>query len=111
MRPLKVIAIDARNCRVFDAMVVNLESMQALVNGRIEPAIELKNGDEVYVNEDGLADSSIDYGFRLNGSNLLVGNGFIIGGIDRRGGHTNVQSQLKEISESIEWIALTGGEL
>jgi len=87
-----------------------LKDMQEMVGGYIEPGFEVNVSDTyaktVYVNEEGLLDKSIDWGFSivLDGKEELyfVGNGCYVGFNPETGNTVALKAEL-ETSE-IKWL-------
>lgn len=80
----KAIIIDAKNREIREEIIPEdrLEFLQKSVEGYIERAITLPNGDDVYVNEEGLL-INFDYGFHIKGGHqIFFGNGIVIGDDD-----------------------------
>lgn len=93
---IRVIAIDAKNRKLYETTILTLADMQALVGGYIERGVSLTNDDDVFVDEEGLLKDN-QYAFFIN-NQFLVGNGFIIGKPDRRyGNSTHAKSSIEEL--------------
>ena len=57
-----------------------LDTLRGIVGGSIAFAHTFENGDTLYVNDEGLLDDSIDYGFIIEGGHQpFAGNGVIVG--------------------------------
>lgn len=93
-RRMKAIIIDAKNREIREETIPEdrLKFLQECVEGYIERAITLPNGDDVFVNEEGLL-ISFDYGFYIRGGHqIFAGNGVVVGDDD------------VELSSSVEQI-------
>ncbi len=100
---LKVIAIDTLGKRVYETSVEGLDDMQALVGGLICPAATLDNGDEVYVNDEGLFNAEAF--FDVGAHQPFAGNAYVIGPVDKKGNNTDVQSTVEQIKAKAEFLS------
>ncbi len=85
--------------------VTTLEDMQKLVGGLICLAWILPNGDELYVNDEGLLRDEIEF-FRITymgSSQTFAGDGFISGPVDKDGNMTDVQLTMDVALELISF--------
>ncbi len=81
-----VVVIDPQHLLVYKQVAFALEHLQAIVGGRIERAMTLENGDEVYVNEEGLMSNGPIYFCNIKGAHQpFAGTAFIIGPVDDDG--------------------------
>ena len=104
MKTRRVLFINAAEKIIGETTVSCLEDMQKLVGGLIERAYELEDGHEIYVNEEGLFDNSIDYGFFVKGGHqVYVGNGFLIGPPNARGDLTDATKTVNALSQLIKF--------
>lgn len=108
-KPLKVIFINTECRSLFEVTVSNLKDMQGLVGGRIELAHELPNGDEIFVNDGGLASAESQFFVVRGGHQPFAGNGFVIGGIDKDGNNTDVKSSLIDMASAIRFLNMVRG--
>lgn len=104
MKQKKVIFINTKERTVEERMVSELEEMQALVGGYIERAHIFKNGDEVYVNEEGLFDNSLSPFFMVGCPHPYVGNGYIIGKVTPSGNNRSVKMTLEEVKKLVVFL-------
>ncbi len=83
--------------------VSTLADMQKLVGGLIERAHILDNGDEVYVNEEGMLGDPREF-FSIHGAHqFFAGNAFIIGAPDRNGNMCSAISKIGEVEALIRF--------
>lgn len=103
----RVIFIDAASGAFLETKVYSLEDMQSLVGGLIECACRLPNGDEIYVNEEGLFNGYLR-GFTVDGNDTepFVGNGFVIGSPDELGEHTDAESTIRYVMDRVRFFQL-----
>ena len=101
----RVIHIDTKNRKITETEVEGLPGMQKLVGGRIECAGQLPNGDEVFVNEEGLFEDKAPF-FDIGLHQPFAGNAFVIGPLDSRGNSTSVQSNVGMISLLVKWLGV-----
>lgn len=100
-KPKRVIVIDLVACAFREEDVFDLSDMQKIVGGRIERAFCLENGDEIYVNEEGLFDRDAGV-FLVKGAHQpFVGSAFVIGGPTKSGNSTSAKSSLKDIEKTV----------
>ena len=99
---IKVLAIDAEAGTVESTVVNSLEDMQKLVGGLIALGARLPNGDEVFVNDEGLLCEPRHF-FAVPGGQPLAGNGFIIGPPDDQGESTHCKTTVMEAREFVEF--------
>lgn len=100
----RVIAIYTDSQKVEAMTVTRLEDMQEIVGGNIERACILDNGDEVYVNDEGLFQEPLHF-FTINGAGPFAGNAYVIGKVDSRGYNTHVASTEEEIGMGVEFLS------
>lgn len=105
---LRVIHVNAKTREILETEVETLEDMQALVGGYIERAETLDNGDDVFVNEEGLFEG-YDFGFSI-GPRLFVGNGFVIGPVDDEGNSTSAKSTVDGVLDSVQFQTIVQEE-
>lgn len=104
MKTRKVLFIDARQRTIVETTIDSLEDMQKLVGGLIERAYEFDDGNEIYVNEEGLFDSSLNFGFFVQGGHqVYIGNGFLIGPPTKRGNLTDCTMSVNDLSQLIKF--------
>jgi len=78
-----------------------LAFMQKAVGGYIERATELKNGDSIFVNEEGLLENPRFFFEVEGGHQPFAGNGVVVGGEDEDGETTNAKSEVEELKRLI----------
>lgn len=97
MKKKRVLIINAKDKNITEGEVSSLKDCQAIVGGRIERGHILDNGDEVYVNEEGLL-SSEEYFFWIKGAHQpFAGNGYIIGSVTPTGNNRSATSEIKDL--------------
>lgn len=93
---MRAIVIDAKNKEIREEQYdpkKGLEYMQKCVGGYIERGHTFKNGDEIYVNEEGLLEG-LEYGFEIKGAHQpFLGNGVVVS-TDRDGETTGANSEI-----------------
>lgn len=105
-KPKRVIVINTELKQVYEAHVCGLKDMQKIVGGLIERAMILDNGDEIYVNEEGLFDQSLKP-FVIDG-NVFIGNAYIIGSVTSSGGNRPAASSVDDIYRQITFLESAG---
>lgn len=100
----RVLVIDAKRREVSEGCISDLASMQELVGGNIQRGQILDNGDEVFVNEEGLFGSPTAFFYIDGGAQPFAGNGFITGQATRAGNTTNAKSDLEKIKSQIRFL-------
>jgi hypothetical protein len=99
----KVIVIEASNGTVRIGFASALKDLQKLVGGYICLATTLANGDEVFVDDEGIL-KEYPYGFTITGAHQpFFGNGYVIGPADDEGGDTDAQSTVDEIARMVHF--------
>lgn len=107
MKNKRVLIIDAANREIREGAVSTLEDCQALVGGLIERGIILENGDEVYINEEGLLDDTQENFFRVEGAEAhrpFAGNGYIIGEVTSSGDNRPAASSISDMRKRVQFI-------
>ena len=96
-KPHKVYLIDSYRQQVVEATAGTLEDYQRAVGGNIEAATIFKNGDTVYVDEEGLFKGYSRW-FAIRGvtHQCFAGNG-IVGGVDAQGESTDVKTPMRDL--------------
>ena len=82
--------------------ISTLQKMQAIVGGYIERALTLPNGDEIYVNEEGLFTQPCKW-FAIPGHQPFAGNGVIVAS-DHLGDTISAVSSLSELRRKIHFF-------
>jgi hypothetical protein len=103
MKTKRVLHINVENETITETTISCLEDMQALVGGLIERAAVFPNGDELYVNEEGLLEENPRWFMVKGGHQPYAGNGFIIGGPDSRGNNQPAISTVDQFKNNIVW--------
>lgn len=105
MKPLKrVVIINSETQQVTEDEISGLEDMQKIVGGRIERAFIIDNGDEIYVNEEGLLRGSNFFCEMVNKDFILFGNAIIVGAVTPTGANRDALSTTEEIREQINFL-------
>jgi hypothetical protein len=104
----KAIHIDAENKRVLPIEIGSLEDMQKAVGGYIETAARFKQGDYLFVDEEGLL-KPVKFGFGIQfpgtgDAGIYAGNGLITGPADEDGNETDTTITIEEIEKQIEFL-------
>lgn len=100
----KVIVIDSLNKTVYEKDTSTLQDLQNIVGGMIEHAHQLRNGDSVFVNEEGLFNDAKDFFIFEDGCQPFAGNGFVIGDVDDDGDSTEVKSSVTKIKALVQFV-------
>lgn len=104
MKQKRVVVIDTQNRKIYESEISTLKDMQKIVSGYVERGFTLENGDEVYVNEDGLNDETLK-AFYIEGAHQpFAGNAFVIGKVTSSGNNRAAQSSVKEVINRVRWI-------
>lgn len=100
----RVIFIDSENRDITETTVSSLKDCQNLVGGLIERGHILDNGDELYVNEEGLLGDPRRF-FKLDGAHQpFAGNAYIIGEVTGSGNNKNAKTTLEEAAGLIKFF-------
>lgn len=99
----RVVVIDTIKRKIYESEVSSLEEMQKLVGGHIECATILENGDEVYVNEEGLFTGDPQFFSIKGGHQPYAGNAYVIGSVTSAGNNRAAESTVAEIQHSVKW--------
>lgn len=102
----RVLHIDTMNKRIVETHVESLEDCQALVGGLIERGHILPNGDEVYVNEEGLLGEPRDFFKIARAYQPFAGNGYIIGSVTEDGDN---RSAVTTIEQAVNLVVFLKG--
>lgn len=95
--PKRVIMINAELQIITEGVVIGLSGMQKLVGGYIERAHIFENGDELYVNEEGLLQNTNHF-FVVEGFHQpFAGNAYVIGPVTANGNNRGAVSTVEEI--------------
>lgn len=86
----------------------SLKELQERVEGYIELALQFENGDDLYVNEEGII-QQIPYGFTFSSKEhnieaLFFGNGIICGHNPKTGDTVAAVGRLLEIKQQVRFI-------
>lgn len=101
---MRAIKVDAFERTITEVQVDGLKDMQAAVDGYIQIALELPNGDTIFVNEEGLLkgwDAWIYYEGQMQpwiGSAIIVGH-------DGEGESIDAKSTVEEIKNNIRFLS------
>ncbi len=96
----KAIFINARLRVAMEMQIDGLADMQALVGGRIERATTLPNGDDVYVNEEGLLGRP-EFFFDIGAHQPFAGSAIVV----REQGE--LRSTLNYINKQVKFMSIT----
>jgi hypothetical protein len=110
MKKIKVIFINARKREIELVEIENrLEPLQNLVQGYIECAFRLPNGDELFVNEEGLL-KDFAFGFKIAGGHQpFLGNGVVVGFNEADGDSLSAKTTPKTLP-TVEFFAVATKE-
>lgn len=100
----KVIFINTKDGKIEETTVNGLADMQRLVGGRIERAFTFRNGDELYVNEEGLFESPTYFFEVAQAHQPFAGNAYVIGGANSRGDNTDVKQSLIDLGQLLLFL-------
>lgn len=105
---MRAIKIDSLNKIVSEIEIDeenSLSGMQGVVDGLIEFAFELKNGDTLFVNEEGLFSATTF--FEIKGAHQpFAGNGVIVGTNFSTGETVDAESSLDEIRSMVSFLSV-----
>lgn len=100
MKHIKAIVINAQTRTISEVTIENtLEAKQAIVGGLIERATTLPNGDDVYVNEEGLF--LFDRFFYLTGEYSPFAGNAVVVGHDGQGNAVDAKSKREDFDDQI----------
>lgn len=105
MMTIMAIVIDSekREIRLEKVVGPTLAFMQKTVGGYIERGIEFRNGDEIFVNEEGLL-QGWSHGFVVTAHQTpFMGNGVVLSH-DEEGETTSVKSSLEAIKRKVRFF-------
>jgi Domain of unknown function (DUF3846) len=100
----KVIIIDTMNKEILGGEITSLEDAQRIVGGLIERGATLENGDEVYVNEEGLFNSALKPFYIQGAHQPFVGNAYVIGRVTSTGNNRSAKSTVEEIRSIVKFL-------
>lgn len=104
----RVVIIDVELGEIREGRVRCLNDMQLIVGGNIERGHTLENGDEVYVNEEGLFIDGLN-AFYIKGSyQPFFGSAYIIGSVTSTGNNRASKSTISEIKEMVRFMKCPG---
>lgn len=104
MKKFRTIHINAETKTVAEVEAGTLADFQKLVGGLIERGCELENGDEVFVNEEGLLGSPKHFFYITGAHQPFAGNGYITGAPTRTGNTSDAVSDLDWVRDIIMWL-------
>ncbi len=107
---MRAIVIDSKNQTVTELEIDqkdSLSAMQKVVGGYIELATTLPNGDDVFVNEEGLLHSPRHFFTIVGGHQPYAGNAVILNH-NRNGDSTAAKSDLVYITTSVKFSIQLG---
>lgn len=105
-KPKRVVIINSEDRVFLEAQVSSLDDMQKIVGGLIERAFILPNGDEIYVNEEGLLSQPTDF-FSVRGApEPFAGNAYVIGEVDDVGDNNGARSTLGDIKRLVRFMTV-----
>lgn len=100
-KPKRVIHINSVTQTISETTVECLKDCQNLVGGYIERGLILANGDELYVDEEGLL-KNCEFWFSIIGHpRPFAGNAYIIGSVTASGNNRPAISELAEIKKRV----------
>ena len=103
-KTLRALKIDAVNHTITEYAYTGLASMQEAVGGYITTAHRLPNGDEIFVNDEGIYESPY-YWFTVKSAHQpFAGNGIIVGNADENGDTTAAKSTIAELINNIRFV-------
>lgn len=102
---MKIWFINTTEEKIEEKEISGFEDIQKLIGGYFERAWTLRNGDEVFVNDNGLNEENPLF-FTVMGSPhaAYAGNGVVLGKVDEEGEHLPVTSKLWELKIQIKFV-------
>lgn len=100
----RTLAINAETREVKEVKAGTLKEFQALVGGYIARGLELPNGDEVFVNDEGLLGSPEHFFYIDGAAQPFAGNAYVTGATTRAGNSSDAKSEIKAVFDSITWL-------
>ena len=106
MRAIKIDSISKTVSEVEIDEENSLAGMQAIVDGLIEQALELENGDALFVNEEGLL-LGPKWFFEIEGGHQpYAGNGVIVGTNYSTGDSIDAETPINKIKSMVKFLSL-----
>jgi hypothetical protein len=109
-KKLRVLIINSEDRTITEGEISSLQDAQAIVGGYIERATTFANGDELYVNEEGLLNSPQFFFNILGGHQPFAGNAYIIGAVDGEGENLGAVTKVDEAKYWVQFITRTDVE-
>ena len=106
MKLCRFVVIDAKNKKITveeRPKKESLEFMQGCVGGYIERGMDLENGDELFIDEEGLF-KGYDFGFSINGSRF-VGSG-VLSASTKTGDTASAKSEVQSLQSEVEFFSI-----
>lgn len=104
MATVRALFIDSKKREVRTGYVDGLDGMQKAVCGYIERAYTLENGDDVFVNEEGLLGIPEDFFYIEGAHQPFAGNAVIVGASDEEGDCTDARTQTPELKAQVTFM-------
>lgn len=105
---MRAIVIDATAKTVTEREIINsLDAMQDIVGGWIERATQLPNGDDIFVDEEGLLKGTKEFFYIKGAHQPFAGNGVIVA-CNEEGETISCKSSIDEILERITFMDVNG---
>jgi hypothetical protein len=101
---MRAIWIDSKRRRITEVEVHGLEDMQERVDGLIELAGELRTGDSLYVDDEGLLKDPREFFYLETIGHPLAGNGLIVGFIPESGKSTDAKTSLESVRRAVKFM-------
>lgn len=105
MSKIRAVFIDSINKTVSEGFVASLGDLQKAVDGYIERGTTLDNGDEVYVDEEGLIKGLEEFFYIPGAHQPFAGSAVIVGQGDENGDFTDAKSTVEEIKKSVQFMS------
>ena len=105
---MRAIVIDSVNKKVYESTFTKgqaLPFMQKVVDGYIERALTLEEGDDVYVDEEGLLKRKENF-FTVFGAGPFAGNGVVVGHNPKNGESTGATIGLEELRSGVRFLSI-----
>lgn len=104
MKRFRTLSINATTREVKEVQAGTLKEFQALVGGYIARGHELPNGDEVFVNDEGLLGAPEAFFYIEGAAQPFAGNAYVTGATTKAGNSSHAKSDLGEVFRSIRWL-------
>lgn len=104
MKQKRVLTINSATQTIGETTIAGLTDAQTLVGGLIERAFVFPNGDELYVNEEGLLGQPEHFFTVKGGQHPFAGNAFVVGEPTNSGENRDVSMDKETLKGLIRFV-------